>query len=42
VGTKVTRKLVRTDNEGAQFAFPTVGTATRVTLDPDNGILRRP
>jgi hypothetical protein len=42
VGAKVIRKSVRTDNEGAQFSFPTVGTATKVTLDPDNVVLRKP
>jgi hypothetical protein len=42
VGTKAIRKLVHTDNAGAQFAFPTAGTATKVTLDPDNAILRKP
>jgi hypothetical protein len=42
VGNKDIRKLVRTDNEGAQFSFPIVGTAAKVTLDPDNTILRKP
>jgi hypothetical protein len=42
VGAKVIRKLVRTDNEGAEFTIPTVGTATKVTLDPENVILRKP
>ena len=41
-GAKVIRKMVRTDNDGAPFAFSTVGAATKVTLDPDNSILRRP
>ena len=42
VGTKMIRKMVRTDNEGATFSFPTVGTATRVLLDPENSVLRKP
>jgi hypothetical protein len=42
VGARVSRKLVRTDNDGANFAFPTVGLATKVTLDPDITILRKP
>ena len=41
VGAKVTRKLLRTDNGGTQFTFPTVGTATKVTLDPDNTVLHK-
>lgn len=42
VGTKVTRKFVRTDSGGAPFSFPTIGTATKVSLDPDNTLLRKP
>jgi hypothetical protein len=42
VGTKVIRKMVRTDNEGAEFTVVTVGTANKVTLDPENSVLRRP
>jgi aminopeptidase N len=41
-GGKVIRKLVRTDNEGAPFSFPVAGVVTKVTLDPDNHVLRRP
>jgi hypothetical protein len=42
VGAKVMRKMVRTDSGGTQFAFSTVGTATKVLLDPDNSVLRKP
>ena len=42
VGATVTRKVVRTDGEESKFSFPTVGTATKVTLDPDNSVLRKP
>jgi hypothetical protein len=41
-GTKTVRKLVHTGNEGAHFEFPTLGAATKVTLDPDNTLLRKP
>ena len=42
VGGRIIRKLVRTDTEGARFSFSVPGTATKVTLDPEGGILRRP
>jgi hypothetical protein len=42
VGTRVTRKLVHTDNEGAQFSIPVAGPGAKVVMDPDNTILRKP
>lgn len=42
VGAKVMRKMVRSDGEESPFSFPVIGTATRVTLDPDNTLLRKP
>ena len=42
VGAKVIRKVVRSSNEGSRFDFPVTGPATKVTLDPDNTVLRRP
>jgi hypothetical protein len=42
VGTRVIRKLVRTDSGESKFTIPTVGTAAKVMLDPENSILRKP
>ena len=42
VGAKVNRKMVRSSEGGSPFAFPITGTATKVTLDPENTILRKP
>jgi hypothetical protein len=47
LGAKVIRKWVHTDNEGAQFSIPIAAAGNaragiKVTLDPDNTVLRRP
>jgi hypothetical protein len=42
VGARGIRKMVRSSDEGTTFAFPVAGTVTKVVLDPDNSVLRRP
>ncbi len=42
LGARVVRKVVRTGSDESPFGFALPGTATKVTLDPDNSILRKP
>jgi hypothetical protein len=42
VGARMIRKVVRSDGEESPFAFSIPGVATKVTLDPDNTLLRKP
>ena len=41
-GARVIRKVVRSSGEGSPFDFPVTGPVSKVTLDPDNAILRKP
>ena len=42
VGTRTIRKVVPTDSGETTFSFPVTGVVSKVTLDPDNTILKRP
>ena len=42
VGARVIRKTVRSDAAESPFSFAVAGGVTKVMLDPDNTILRRP
>ena len=42
VGARAIRKIVRSDGEQSPFAFTVPGVATKIILDPDNTLLRKP
>jgi aminopeptidase N len=42
VGTRTIRKVVPTESGETTFSFPVTGVVSKVTLDSDNSILKRP